>query len=139
MGTLGGVPRQLLGGGRSPFTPWTPIAFRAQADIDSPAQDRQVPESERFIQAVELPNRAPTLATRGPSQRAFDRDRAVAPLVLLDLEYPDIRDIQRNGNLNANGCTLLLSFRSYDCLISRPTPHHHNILGSPRQLSKNRH
>src|SRR2546426_12562359 len=66
VGTFRCIPRELLGGGWSPFTPWTPIAFRAQADIDAPAQNGEMAERDRLIESVQLRNHTPTLATLRP-------------------------------------------------------------------------
>ena len=47
-------------------------------------------EGDPIVHPVKIPNLSPTLSTRGTVKGTFDSDRAVATVVKLDLQHPDL-------------------------------------------------
>ncbi len=74
-------------------------------------------EREPLLQPLTLPNLPPTLPTFAPLQGTLDREDTLAPGGKLDLQYPHVGNIQRNGDLRVDGLALLGSGRSQSFLI----------------------
>ena len=79
----------------------------------------------------------PTKGRKGiPSYTTAKVENVVTTVVDLYIQHRNIRYIQRDCDLRFDRFALL-SIIDLNIISPRQIPHHYNILGSPRKLSKN--
>ena len=98
------VPLLALRGRRTAFTGLTAVAFRTDAQISLPPQNRQMTHGDRCIRAMRLSQVLPTLATLRPADRTLNGDDEMPLRIKFSTQHFYVRYTQRNGDL----CFLLL-------------------------------
>ena len=94
-------------------------------------------EHYRIIEGVKIGNLSTTLPTLRPLTPTRYSSNVVATVVDLYIQHRNIRYIQRDCGLRFDRFALL-SIINLNIISPRQIPHHYNMLGSPRKLSKNR-